>query len=406
MTATSVTGIGPGDSAKRIAYLSSKLPKELVTQTTSNPQDLITRPNSSGGGGSITTCDPIDGEGYQSIDLQCCRQNDTQIASGDNAFIGVGCNNTASGTMSAAVGYDNQAIGIASFAEGAHNRSLALGSHAEGGHNNAYALYSHAEGKYNNANAPYSHVEGYETNANSYASHAEGRQTLASGPYSHAEGRFTIATGYASHAEGLSTQAGAKAAHSEGYRTAAYGIYSHAEGNYSAALGNWSSAGGQYSVARLTGMAARANGIFRAAGDAQQTATVMRVEVLDATPTELTLDGGTASGTTNRFVLQTNSSNHVIVRVVARNTADSAVFTRYLEIDNTGGTVTIAGAVQTLGTDKGSNAGAPPVGWTVTITASSITQSMIITVAGDGSVISWVAFVETVEVVVPGGGGA
>lgn len=51
MTATSVTGVGPGDSHKRIAYLSSDLPKEEFTKTTTNDQDLITGVVSGGGGG-------------------------------------------------------------------------------------------------------------------------------------------------------------------------------------------------------------------------------------------------------------------------------------------------------------------------------------------------------------------
>ncbi len=42
MGATSVTGLGAGDSHKRIAYLSSDLPREKFTKTTTNVQDLIT----------------------------------------------------------------------------------------------------------------------------------------------------------------------------------------------------------------------------------------------------------------------------------------------------------------------------------------------------------------------------
>jgi len=49
MGATSITGVGPGDSHKRIAYLSRDLPKLEVTETTSNPQDLITTEVSGGG---------------------------------------------------------------------------------------------------------------------------------------------------------------------------------------------------------------------------------------------------------------------------------------------------------------------------------------------------------------------
>lgn len=48
MGATSVTGAGLGDAHKRIAYLSSDLPRYKFTKTTTNTQDLIT--GEAGGG--------------------------------------------------------------------------------------------------------------------------------------------------------------------------------------------------------------------------------------------------------------------------------------------------------------------------------------------------------------------
>lgn len=50
MGATSITGTGPGDSHKRVAYLSSDLPQLKSILTTTNPQDLITGIGGSGGG--------------------------------------------------------------------------------------------------------------------------------------------------------------------------------------------------------------------------------------------------------------------------------------------------------------------------------------------------------------------
>lgn len=46
MGATTTQGTGPGDARKRLAYLSSELPRLETTKTTSNPQDLITEVNS------------------------------------------------------------------------------------------------------------------------------------------------------------------------------------------------------------------------------------------------------------------------------------------------------------------------------------------------------------------------
>ena len=54
MGATTTQGTGPGDSHKRITYLSRDLPRDKFTKTTSNAQDLITgAPSSGGGGGTV-----------------------------------------------------------------------------------------------------------------------------------------------------------------------------------------------------------------------------------------------------------------------------------------------------------------------------------------------------------------
>jgi hypothetical protein len=50
MGATTTQGTGPGDSHKRLAYLSRDLPKLKIVETTTNPQDLITTEVTGGGG--------------------------------------------------------------------------------------------------------------------------------------------------------------------------------------------------------------------------------------------------------------------------------------------------------------------------------------------------------------------
>lgn len=162
MGATTVTGTGPGDSGKRIAYLSNKLPKSSFTTTSSNPQDLITEVPPSGGGGDLPPCNPQGGNprGFQAVDLQCCRNNPAQVASGNYSFIAAGCDNTASGDYSHAEGYHNTASGNASHAEGSHSVASGLVSHAEGGSTTASGSYSHSEGRHTHAAGFCSHAEG------------------------------------------------------------------------------------------------------------------------------------------------------------------------------------------------------------------------------------------------------
>ena len=75
---------------------------------------------------------------------------------------------------------------------------------------------------------------------------------------------------------------------------------------------------------------------------------------------------------------------------------DSASFWRRGLIENRGGTTALVGAIQTINTDIGSNAGIPPIGWTVTITANNANDTLDITVQNTGVAanINWIAHVE------------
>ena len=125
-------------------------------------------------------------------------------------------------------------------------------------------------------------------------------------------------------------------------------------------------------------------------GDVMSSLLTVSGTTTNATPTELFI-GGVAS---NRIVLTAGSSLIVDVRAVARTTGaigKTAVFRRTLQIDRptTAATTTLSGAVQTLLTDTGSNAGAPPAGWALTLSADTTNGSLKVEATGDTDTILW-----------------
>jgi hypothetical protein len=203
------------------------------------------------------------------------------------------------------------------------------------------------------------------------------------------DGGSVRATAYASFASGFA----------DGTIILASGVGSFTRGvGPLTASGQGSSAFGEGAEAGLLNQIAHASGIFAAIGDAQKTGVVMRTNTTDATPTEMTLDGA-AAGAGNRLAIDDEHTYRVQVEVVARRDtgADNAEFTRKVLIERTAGVTALVGAVQTVGTDIGSNAGIPPAAWSVAITASDANDALIITVTGANNV-RWVAYIRAVEV--------
>ncbi len=125
-------------------------------------------------------------------------------------------------------------------------------------------------------------------------------------------------------------------------------------------------------------------------GDVMSSLLTVSGTTTSATPTELFI-GGVAS---NRIVLTAGSSLIVDVRAVARTTGaigKTAVFRRSLQIDRptNAASTTLSGAVQTLLTDTGSNAGTPPAGWALTLSADTTNGSLKVEATGDTDTILW-----------------
>lgn len=145
---------------------------------------------------------------------------------------------------------------------------------------------------------------------------------------------------------------------------------------------------GREGRASLSSVVTHAAGKFSVAGDAQQTKYLLRGATTNNTPAELTSPG--------RFTLLDEKSYACTIVVHGRqNTgANHAMYARQCIIQRTGGTVTLAGTVQTIGTDIETDAD-----WDVAITADNTNKSLKITVTGDTSQnVRWVAKIEAVEI--------
>lgn len=236
-----------------------------------------------------------------------------------------------------------------------------------------------------------------------------GESNLASGQHAVAGGRSCTASANRSVAIGESCTASNINATSFGISNTSSGGYSFTVGStntattsYGVAMGyNCRSDGagsfamGQYADVRTTaGVRVWAGGQFATRGDAQIREGVMRISSTNATPVELTTDGGAASGATNRLVPPSNSAAHISGRIVARDSAGNAASWDFkLLAKNVGGTLTIVGqSFVSAFADAGAAA------WTAAASVGS--PGIIFSVTGAAvTTIKWVSSFESLEVV-------
>lgn len=312
-----------------------------------------------------------------------------------------GAYNHVYGNYGHAEGFNTSAGGSAAHAEGRSTSAIGFNSHAEGINTAAQGLSSHAEGSYTIASGLYSHAEGLGSHSIGQASHAEGSYNTVAGKFAHGEGHTTSASGEDSHAEGLATTASGEASHAEGFSTYATNTGAHSEGSYTTASGLYTHAGGHTAKATLRSQWARAGGEFSQPGDAQISLVTAMAVTLGTTPVSMIIDLGAAIDNSNRIVIPNNTTYAVRVSVVARAPlgAAAAYFEYRALIQNNAGTTALVGTVQLVGSNIGSNGGAPPAGWAVTITADDANDALNIAVTGENLVIiNWVARIELVEV--------
>ncbi len=139
-------------------------------------------------------------------------------------------------------------------------------------------------------------------------------------------------------------------------------------------------------------------------GANQATRMTVRAATTGATGAELTADGnapgtitmpGSGDAFTNRVPLADATTYAFTVTIAARQDtgANSALFKRMALLSRTSGTVSLVGAVGTLGTDIN------PDAWAVALAPDDTNKCLKITVTGKAATnIHWVALVEAVEI--------
>jgi hypothetical protein len=221
-----------------------------------------------------------------------------------------------------------------------------------------------------------SYAIGHSCSATGVASTAVGDNAIASGQQSLALGSFPTASGI--------------------YATALQ--YAFASGTYSFAHGYDAYAGGTSSVAfghqvdaDRASMFACANGRFAANGDAQSAKFVLRNKTTNNTATTLFLNGSAA-----RLTIPSGKVLSAMCRICGIKSDGSAVanYVRRVVIKNVGGTTSLVGSVETIGTDIEDNASTD-----VAITADNTNDALQINVTGiTAETWRWVAVVEGLEI--------
>ena len=120
----------------------------------------------------------------------------------------------------------------------------------------------------------------------------------------------------------------------------------------------------------------------------------MRISSANSTPVELTTNGATASGATNRLVLPSNSAGYMSGRIVARDASGNAASWDFkLLAKNTGGTLSIVG-------QSFASAFADAAASTWAAAASVGSPGVVFSVTGaEATSIKWVSSFESLEVV-------
>lgn len=289
-------------------------------------------PDSTATGGNV--------RGANAVDLNRTRSSASQVASGDNSFLGPSggtasgtqsiafAGGTASGTQSCIVG-PGTASGTNSFVAASTSTTIASGTRAirfcgDGGTASGQDSFSHGN------------IPGY----------GSGNNTGQNG--------VTFAGAWVS----------ASTAFAQGYyaRSDRYGMKSWANGNFS---------GSNF-------------------GEAQKAVFVLRNRTTDATPTTLFLDGSSSRLTVN------NGEILGFVANITGSKSDGSAVAHYIRrgaIKRIGTATSLVGSIQTIGTDIEDNASAD-----VAITADDTNEALQVQVTGiAGETWRWVAVVEAVD---------
>ncbi len=305
-----------------------------------------------------------DARGQYATDLQNLRALSTQVASGINSVVVGGENNTASAAHSSVLGgINNLASGSFSTVGGGTGNTASTTNASVGG------------GSANTASGTDSYIGGGANNS------ATAAGASVSG------GQLNVASGQDAFIGG-----GDGNTASANRSTVLGGATNTASGVNSVVLG------GEGAVANKYGQISRANGIFLAAGDAQESKLLLREDTTDATPTILYLNGSTA---TARATIASGSSWTFQGLVVGRrDNGDTASWRFEGGIHNNAGTTALIAAITAvlIAADAGC-AATWGVAASIAVTADNANSALQVQVTGTAANnIRWVCAVRMTEV--------
>jgi hypothetical protein len=172
--------------------------------------------------------------------------------------------------------------------------------------------------------------------------------------------------------------------------SASNSIYSFATGYYNFLSSSYQFASGLWATCTRYGEMSRAIGFFAASGDAQHVTLIARNKTTDETQTNLYLNGSSTRITIPSGKIYAFTTK--ISGIKSDGTA-AAFYTRKGCIKNVGGTTTLVGSIETIGTDIEDSATA------VAITADDTNDALDIQVTGIAAETwRWVAMIEGVEI--------
>lgn len=307
--------------------------------------------------------------GARATDWQKQRVAATQVASGANATIGGGENNTASAAhATVAGGTTNEATAArASIGGGTGNNNAATDATIGGGESNsinASGLYAViGGGRSNQANAQEATVVG-------------GRANVASGLYAVASGFTSSVTAEGGQAHGRNLTVDGQYSHGRGRRVNVQGMKG---------VDAWASGSASDSAFNLS----------------QRYTLVVRARTTDATATQATSDGAAASSDNRPALSNSLGASAIFVRgrVLACGTANNVTDVKSWEFTatlrrGTSGNCALVNAVTPTVVDAGSTAGA----WTISVTADTGNQCLAIQVTGEAAkTINWAADLDVVH---------
>lgn len=213
---------------------------------------------------------------------------------------------------------------------------------------------------------------------------------VASGQYSGLGGYNSSATNRCSFTWGYENVVSGQDSAAFGLRCTASGPNTFAHNTNCVASNNYGHASGLEALADRVTIRAHSGGRFAATGDAQYVRIVLRSKTTDATPATLYCWSSSLMTIPSGKILYAD----ILISGIKSDGSAAACYKRKAAIKNVGGTTSLVGSVETIGTDHEDNASTD-----VAITADDTNDALQINVTGIAAETwRWVAVVEGLEI--------